>query len=504
MPEGRRYEGQTKLNMKKVISFIIAILVIIMVIISITKIVSAEPKKEIKSANVEYYPVYTEEKWGVIDTNGDIVIKPIYEEMIIVPNSQKAVFICSYDVNMNNGTFKTKVLNEKGDEIFTSYDEVTMFDNHDKSNNIWYEKNILRVKKDGKYGVINFDGKEIVKCEYDEIKTVTGLTNELQVKKDDKYGVINGLGTTVLTPDYISVKPISTKQENGYIIENEDGYGIAISSKKVLISPQYKEIKNITGNDMYIVKDGSWKVIDKTNATILNSGFDEVIEINGNNFIIKKDEKYGVISKDGTELIPVEYENVKYAFDNYYIVKKDGKYGLVDSSNNIQLNSTYQIITYRSDAGFLEADNEEFETEVYDKNLELKVTGIISEVNISDGYIRVREGDVYKYYNFKFEEKTNSEILKGKTLYLSKKNGKYGYVDKNNNVVVEYKYDDASEQNVYGYCAVKLNGKWGCLDKQGKMIQEPKYEMANNTKFDFIGKWHIGRDLNMNYYTDIN
>ena len=119
-----------------------------------------------------------------------------------------------------------------------------------------------------------------------------------------------------------------------------------------------------------------------------------------------------------------------------------------------------------------------------------------------NGYIRVRVGDDYKYYNFKFEEKNNNEILAGKTLYLSKKDGKYGYIDKNNNLVVDYIYDDAKEQNEYGYSAVKLNNLWGVIDKMGKLIVEPTYELKDNLVIDFIGKYYLGQDLNMNYYTD--
>ena len=44
-------------------------------------------------------------------------------------------------------------------------------------------------------------------------------------------------------------------------------------------------------------------------------------------------------------------------------------------------------------------------------------------------------------------------------LFLSKKDGKYGYVDKKGNVVVDYIYDDATEQNKYGYAGVKKDGK---------------------------------------------
>ena len=40
------------------------------------------------------------------------------------------------------------------------------------------------------------------------------------------------------------------------------------------------------------------------------------------------------------------------------------------------------------------------------------------------------------------------------------------------------------------------------LDKEGKESIEPKYNLENNLKIDFIGKWHLGEDLNMNYYCE--
>ena len=38
--------------------------------------------------------------------------------MIIVPNSKIGVFICTYDVDYNTGSYKTKALNDKNQEIF--------------------------------------------------------------------------------------------------------------------------------------------------------------------------------------------------------------------------------------------------------------------------------------------------------------------------------------------------------------------------------------------------
>ncbi len=67
-------------------------------------------------------------------------------------------------------------------------------------------------------------------------------------------------------------------------------------------------------------------------------------------------------------------------------------------------------------------------------------------------------------------------------------------------VIVDYIYDDGTEQNSSGYAGVKKDGKWGSIDINGKVSVEPKYNLDKNSKIDFIGEWHLGEDENANYY----
>ena len=116
--------------------------------------------------------------------------------------------------------------------------------------------------------------------------------------------------------------------------------------------------------------------------------------------------------------------------------------------------------------------------------------------------MKVKVDDEYKYYNFKFEEKNIKELFIDNKLYVSKENSKYGFVDSKGNKVVDYIYDDATEINKYGFAAVKKDGLWGAIDKQGNVIIEPTYKLDENLVINFIGKYHLGLDLNMNYYCD--
>lgn len=492
--KGRRYDSEPKLNIKKVIGVIVAIAVIVMIIISIVNIVK-NSGNNVTVNTYTYYTAYENGKFGVIDNEGKTIIEPTYDEIIAIPNNSKPIFICTYDVNDEDSTYKTKVLNEKNEEILTGYDTVEAIDNFDSKQNIWYEDNVLRVSKDGKYGIIDFNGQEILPCEYDEITALESVTNNFIVKKDNKVGLVNEQGQTIIKPEYKNILTLEEGYKNEYIIVNEDNqYGLISTTGTVLIEPQYEAVKYLKNSSLFAVKeDGEWKLINTEDGTILiDEGYEDIVEAKSENIIVVDSEgRYGVVTRENEQVIEPEYDDLKYAFSIYYIAEKDGKYGIINQENETVIDFDYINMVYVESGGFIQADKTETETVIFDNNLSQKITGIISEINTEKGYIKVYANDEYKYYNFKLEEKSSSDILTSNTLFLSKKDGKYGYVNKNGDVVIDYIYDDGTEQNSCGYAAVKKDGVWGSIDKAGVVSKEPSVNLDNSIYIDFIGDWHL-------------
>lgn len=503
--KGRRYNNEPKLNIKKVIAVILAIAVFVMFIVVIKKLL--QTGKEEKNISVmSYYPVYTNEKWGVINSNGDIVIEPTMLEMITIPDPKTDLFICVYDVDYTNNTYKTKVINKEQKEQFTNYETVEAIENYDKTNSMWYEEKVLKVKKDGKYGLIDYKGNEILQAEYTQIESLKGVQNSIIIKKDDQVGLCDNTGRIIINTEYKEIIGIDEQYRNGYIvIDNNNKYGLIDFNKETILETKYEEIKPVIGNNLYVVKeDGKLKIINKDGNTVIENKFNEIKEINNDNIVFVQNSKYGIINTNNEEKIKAQYEDLDYIFGEYYIAKKSGKYGIINILNETILPFEYKSLVYREDADFIESEKDEnSNTQILDNKFEQKLEGIISAVNIEKGYIRIRVQDEYKYYNLKFEEKTPQSLLNTNTLFLSKKDGKYGYVDKDENLVVDYIYDDATEQNSYGFAAIKKDGKWGAINKKGEIVAENKYELKDNLVIDFIGKWHLGEDLNAYYYTDM-
>ena len=103
MSRGRRYNEDEKINMKKVCAVIIAFIVIIIVAIMIRKLlITAKNTKPAEAIN--YYALYQDNKWGIIGTNGEIIINPMYQEIPIVVDKEKDIFLFTYDINEEENT----------------------------------------------------------------------------------------------------------------------------------------------------------------------------------------------------------------------------------------------------------------------------------------------------------------------------------------------------------------------------------------------------------------
>lgn len=505
----KRYDGESKLNIKKVIAVIVLLIVIVMFVIGIKSLLKSNTETTSgKIETVTYYTVYDNGKWGVINSYGDIVVKPNYDEMIVIPDNTKAVFICTYDANYSEGTYKTKVINHKEKEIIKGYEKIEPILNQDKNKNIIYENNMFKVQKEGKYGITDFSGKEILKCEYEKIEAIQGIENSFIIVKDGKYGLCDNSGNIIIDTKYSRIEKIESNYKNGYIVVDENNnYGIIGFDKSIVLECKYEEVASIYSNNLFVVKqNGKYIVIDKEGKTILENKFDEAKEISGENIVAKKNGKYGVINTNGETKINFEYDNLTYMNTDYYIAQKNEKYGVISINKEEKLPFEYVDINYVSAGDFIIADymeNETLTAKVINSSFETKITGVVSEVNNAKGYIKMIIDEEYKYYNFKFEEKAAASVLTNSTLFVSKKDGKYGFVDADGKVIVDYIYDDATEQNSSGYAGIKKDGVWGSIDIKGNVVANPQYNLDDNDKIDFIGNWHMCEDKNANYYLDV-
>ncbi len=415
-------------NNRKKIGIIVALIVVVLIIaIVVTVIIKNKKAKELLQYNVEeisekdykYFILYLNEKYGVMDSEGNIIVETKYDK-VIIPNSTRPVFICS-----NEGDKKNTILNEKGEEIFNIYDNVEEIQLEGLITSLPYEKNILKYKVNEQYGLIDLDGNRITKAIYEEIKGLKYKEGELLAKRNGKYGVINVNGAKIINFDYDNIEAdkyydnVDKYKKSGYIVckTKEDGYryGYISYEGKKLLDTVYNDIRrviDIEGDDVYTIasNNGQYGLL-KNKETLIDFKY-QGIEYNSTNnlLIINRGTKYGVYTLTGEEIVPIDYKTIQ--FNGIYIYAKTG--------DDIQyFTATGEGVT----------------------------TGFTSLVPANNGeyYITIDE------------------------------NGLYGVMDKNQNILisnkfvyVEYMFDD--------YFSVYKNGSGlGIMNAKGKELTDFKY-----------------------------
>ncbi len=415
-----------------------------------------------------------------------------------------------------------------------------------------YKDGILKVKKDGKYGLIDINGNEIVKTEYNSIST-DGYYNEstkydkagyiVNIRTDEgyRYGYINSKGRQVLETMYTNIKRITEikNADTVYLITYNNGKAGVLKNGQTLIENEYESIEFDSANQIFVLQknakqgvcdlDGNMILpIQYENITFagkyLNANKDSkllVFDVTGTlqneesyksiDFVadgkygitIDRNNKYGVIDSNKLSILENKYSYIEYAFDNYFIVSLDGKLGVLDSNNNTIIPIEKDIVQNIKGTNMLQVINSKTNTsEFYNKKMEKVSTQIDPRIYIKDNYIEIASSNNIEYFDFDGDKQEADKIFTENKIFAKQKDGKWGYVDKNGNIVVEFKYDMATDINQYGFGAVKLNGKWGVIDQEANLIKEPIYEL-NEYNPNFIGEYYeVSSIYQISYYSN--
>ena len=104
--------------------------------------------------------------------------------------------------NSETSEFISEVYDDRGKELFTDFYRVEGIYIEEPVDEIHYQKDVLKYKENGKYGLIDFSGKKITKAKYDDIKNLEFKDGMLIVEENKKYGVINIKGEKILDSKY--------------------------------------------------------------------------------------------------------------------------------------------------------------------------------------------------------------------------------------------------------------------------------------------------------------
>lgn len=505
MSRSTRFEEQKpKLNLKKVFGTIFTIIVLIALAFGIVYAINQGQVYRVRRSILNHYFVSYDpnvRKYGVINTTGEIVIENKYDELILIPDKEKDLFLVTENVDYENGTYEVNAINKNGNIVIKDYQDLKPIEYTGK--NVEYDTNLLQFKKDGKYGFLRFDGTQSFKNIFDEVKVMKNIPNRLLVKENGKYGIINTETSDYIVPTlYKSVEPIVADKDTAYIVKFDKKSGIFGSNGKEILPSEYDNIEKINSLDFFkAIKNKETNIYNKEGKVVIKGDIKDIVFIKENIIINKKKGKVGVMDFKKKEILPYKYQEIIPASVDKFIVKLGGKYNVRTKDGDKLLGEGFNSIVFNQDVGIYIASNDSI-ANIYDIDLNFKQSGIISNIDINKGIIEIYQDNVLKLYNLQFEEKTEQEVYPENNLYLFKnEEGKYGYKNHQDKVIVEPIYDDAKFQNKYGYIAVSKDNKWGVLNYNGVVILEPTLDLSDYLIIDFIKDWYYDKDLSLNIYT---
>lgn len=567
-------------NKKPLLILIICIILIGIILLAVNAITRTRKDYNLeKISDRNYYSLYKGGKVGVINTTGEIIISPEYN-YIQIPNPLKDVFICS----KNN---QSVILNANGETMFTTYDEVTAIPVKGAIGDIPFEKSVLRYKQGNLYGLINMDGKLITKAIYEKIESVPYKEGEILVSQNGKLGVVNSKGVELVEPKYDTIigdgyYNQADYKDAGYIVgikqENKNLYGYLNNEGQEILMCEFDEItrlNQVEGNDVYLILSKAGKKgLVKNGKTVLDNKYEQIeydttIEL----IKVKQNELYGITNLNGETVLPVEYKDISYigiyiagnkanqiihydrsgkevkgniykkviatGNDNYFItvgqnnlygiINQDGietttnKYtyidhlvgeyfaaynqenqiGIIDHYGKIVLGIQYNLVQVIKGTNMIQvSDNNKGLLEIYTSDIKQVPTIKNAKLYTYKDYIKLVSDTETKYISLDGRVLTNKEALPNNILFAKSKYGQWGFEDKDGNIVIEQVYDMVTEFNKYGFAGIKEGDKWGIIRQDGTIIVEPMYEIPSNTEPEFIGKYYKINYGGEMYFTD--
>ena len=342
------------------------------------------------------------------------------------------------------------------------------------------------------YGYINYLGEKLLDTKYSEIIRIQDTNS-----KDDIYLIAN---SDVKSSFYKNKKEIikSNYEDIQYdiankklILQKNQKQGLADLNGKIIIPIEYDNII-VAGSCINAQKNGEVILFKPDGAKIQNNNLISMFQTENKKFIIcvNNEEKYGIIDNNENQIIENKYFFLSYLWEDYFIAKNENYFGIINSSNEIILNFEYDSLQKVEQTNIIEG---------LKNNKKIYLNKNLKQIKEFEDIKRKMDNNYLKLYSITQKELMyldkdgniieNIDYLNTK-LFAKEENGKWGFINKAGEFIVNAKFDYVTEFNKYGFAGIMKDEKWGVIDEAGTVIEEPKYKFDDEELPTFIGKYY--------------
>lgn len=421
-------------------------------------------------------------KWGLVDIKGKELVPPTYE--VIMPYHKGTALVnvggeatysycdgeCEETIYYGCLGGKWGLINQAGKIVVEAeYDRIIPFGD-----------NFLAGKGE-EFNLIDATGKAVYEG------TLAISTEELEsdfvptwytvkfttARQDDKMGVLNAEGKWIVKPEYSSVVYTNQSAETPFtegfvVVQVGEKWGAVNDAGTLVIPTEYDAMRNFVDGLAAVMSNGRWGFIDKTNNKVAAPAYAAVRDFQGDVAIVQREENAPelVIDRKGTVVIEAD-PTITYGYE-----------GFIDGICLLTTGDTYSAINSSGKILFAKGSLDE---------VKIQKDGLLYAIKNNKWAMVNREGVMLTGFEYDWiEQYTGQEFIrcnKGGETYYGEMDGEqmasgglWGMVDKKGTIRIPLKFADIepfSEGLAMARASEDLD-EIGYVDLTGKVVSPVK------------------------------
>ena len=260
-------------------------------------------------------------KWGFIDTDGQVIVKPKYDDLKDYVSGR-----CAANLGGRWG-----YLGEKGDMVIDAvYKQAYDFSEDGYSvvqdfNNIWL--------------LIDKQGKIISDISYSNISKIEH--GYMVVSNGGLKGILNVNGEEIVKPSFSAITLISDK----FFIGKQNTLSAIFDNNGIKVSQDYDKIYLPKSGYLRARKEGLYYFLDNETFQAVNKeGYIKALDFNGDYAVIQQASQFLILNQKLEVIKLLDYKDVRNAGEGYWKYKRDKNWGLLSPNGATVTPASYEFL----------------------------------------------------------------------------------------------------------------------------------------------------------------
>lgn len=305
----------------------------IVTLLSVTSCAQAQRKQKIESSDL--YIIIQNKKFGFIDSQGRIVVKPQFQWARRFKEGLAAVLIVDKDA------YKTAFIDTSGRIVIKPFDG--------SPTEAGFSSGVALVLENINYFYIDKTGKQIGEFYQNAEDCSEGLCAvRMGSLGPGLWGYINTSGKVVIKGQYdwahkfseglasVCIMRGHPYMKNG-AIEVDASCGYIDKTGRAITELKFEKAWDFKDGMAEVRLDGKWGYIDKTGRLAIKPQFDETSAFQNGLAKVKVGDKWGYIDKIDHIVIPPQFEYADDFYEDRAAVRNDGKSFYIDRMGKMVL-----------------------------------------------------------------------------------------------------------------------------------------------------------------------